>query len=60
MRGVGNIIFGLIMIGGGLSGKLVFIGTDSGYLLAALGMGLVGWGGYTMFKSRGGGDEEDA
>jgi hypothetical protein len=41
---VGNIIFGVIMLIGGLSGKLVLIGTGSGVALAVLGGGLIVWG----------------
>jgi len=37
MRGIINIIFGIIFIIGGLSGKLVLIGTHSGPALAVLG-----------------------
>jgi hypothetical protein len=37
MRGIVNIIFGIIFIIGGLSGKLVLIGTHSGPALAVLG-----------------------
>lgn len=44
MRGVGNIIIGIVFIVGGLSGQLVFIGTNSGELLAVVGVGLIIWG----------------
>jgi hypothetical protein len=44
MRGVGNIIVGIVFIIGGLSGQLVLIGTNSGGLLAAAGVGLIIWG----------------
>jgi cytochrome c biogenesis factor len=54
MRGIGNIVFGLVFIVGGLSGKLVFIGTNSGELLAAVGVGLLIFGIAQMSKS---GDE---
>ena len=49
-RGIIDIIIGLVLVIGGLSGKLVFIGTQSGPLLAVLGLGLVGWGGYRIWK----------
>lgn len=39
-----KIIIGLVMIVGGLSGKLVLIGTNSGMALAALGGVFVVWG----------------
>ena len=49
---MGNIVFGIIFIVGGLSGKLVLIGTDSSEALAAIGAGLVIWGAVQM-KRRG-------
>ena len=52
-RGIGDIIFGLIFIAGGLSGKLALIGTNSGEALAALGAALCAYGGYKIFKARG-------
>ena len=52
---MGNIIIGIIMIIGGLSGKLVLIGTESGVALAALGAGLALFG---VFRMVGGGGEE--
>jgi len=39
-----SIIIGIVMIIGGLSGKLVLIGTNSGVALAVLGVVLVIWG----------------
>lgn len=47
-----NIILGIVFIVGGLSGKLALRGTDSGPLLAALGAGLLAWGGYQMWKKK--------
>lgn len=44
MRGVVNIIFGLIMLGGGLSGKLALIGTNSSWALAGIGGVVLGIG----------------
>ena len=38
MRGIISIVIGLVMIVGGLSGKLVLIGTHSGMALAGLGV----------------------
>lgn len=38
MRGIISIVIGLIMVVGGLSGKLVLIGTHSGVALAGLGV----------------------
>ena len=39
-----KIIIGLVMVVGGLSGKLVLIGTDSGIALAGLGLVMIVWG----------------
>lgn len=41
MRGIVNIIIGFIFIVGGLSGRLVLIGTHNGPALAILGGALV-------------------
>jgi cadmium resistance protein CadD (predicted permease) len=38
MTGIFNIVVGLVMIVGGLSGKLALLGTNSGTLLAAVGL----------------------
>lgn len=48
-----NIIIGIVMIVGGLSGRLALIGTNSGGALAALGAVLVVWGIVQMVRSRG-------
>ena len=53
MRGIVDIIIGIVFLVGGLSGKLVFIGTNSGGLLALLGAGLIVWGIVKMVKGRG-------
>jgi hypothetical protein len=39
-----KIIIGIVFIVGGLSGKLVLIGTNSGVALAGFGAVLVVWG----------------
>jgi hypothetical protein len=51
MRGIVNIILGVVFIIGGLSGRLVLIGTNSGPLLAIFGLFLVGLGIYRMSRS---------
>jgi hypothetical protein len=51
MAGVFNIVLGLVFVIGGLSGGLVFRGTDSGQLLAVLGVVLVAYGGYQAWKA---------
>jgi hypothetical protein len=38
MQGLLSVVIGLVMIVGGLSGKLVLVGTQSGAALAALGV----------------------
>lgn len=56
MRGILNIIMGVIFIIGGLTGKLVFIGTNNGMLLAVFGAALVALGIYrlnTRMRARG-------
>lgn len=49
---MGNILFGVIFIVGGLSGKLALRGTDSGPALAALGAGLLVWGIVQVVKQK--------
>ena len=46
-----KIILGVIFILGGLSGKLVLIGTSSGLALAAVGVVMLIWG-VVQLKSR--------
>ncbi|MGC4003218.1 MAG: hypothetical protein QM811_08820 [Pirellulales bacterium] len=54
---MGNIIFGAIMIAGGLSGYVGIRGiSNSGMGLAALGAGLLVWGVVQLIR---GGDDED-
>ena len=48
---MGNLIFGMIFIAGGLSGKLVLMGTESSGALTAVGAGLVIWGLIQMRRS---------
>ncbi len=49
MRGIINIIIGVVMVIGGLSGSLVLRGTHSGTALAVIGGGLIVWG---LFRLR--------
>jgi hypothetical protein len=53
MRGVFNIIIGIIFIIGGLTGHLVLLGTHSGPALAVVGLLLIGFGVYRLVGSRG-------
>ncbi len=53
MRGLVNVIIGLVFIVGGLSGKLAMRGTQSGVALAAIGGVLLLLGIYRMATSRG-------
>ncbi len=50
-----KIIIGLVMVVGGLSGKLVLVGTDSGVALAVLGGVLIAWGIAKMVRQKQGG-----
>lgn len=47
-----KIIIGVIFIIGGLSGKLVLVGTNSGVALAGFGVVLVIWGVARMASRR--------
>lgn len=49
--GTWNILLGVLAIGGGLSGKLALLGTNSPTWLAVVGAGLVGMGLYQMSRS---------
>ncbi len=51
MRGIIDVIIGLVFVVGGLSGKLAFRGTNSGGLLAVVGGGLIAFGIYKMSQS---------
>ena len=44
MRGIISIVIGVVMVIGGLSGKLVMRGTESGIALAVLGGVLIAIG----------------
>ena len=48
---MGNIIWGIISIILGLSGKFVLIGTNSSEALIAVGIGLVIWGVIQLSKT---------
>ncbi len=52
MRGILQIVIGAIFILGGLSGKLVLLGTNSGQALAVFGGVLVVIGFVRMAKAR--------
>jgi len=54
MRGILNIIVGIVFIVGGLAGKLVMVGTNSGVALAGLGLVLVILGIWRLTRQRGG------
>lgn len=47
-----NMLFGVVAIAGGLSGKLVLLGTNSSMLLVVLGVALFGYGVYGFVRSR--------
>ncbi len=50
-----KIIIGVVMVVGGLSGKLVLVGTNSGLALAVLGCAMIVWGIVRMTASKRGG-----
>jgi len=47
-----KIIIGVVMVIGGLTGKLVLIGTQSGVALAVLGAVMIVWGIARIVASR--------
>jgi hypothetical protein len=51
MRGIVNIIIGVVFIVGGLTGRLALIGTNSGPALAVLGVVLIVVGVVRMVRS---------
>lgn len=51
MRGIINVIIGVVMVIGGLSGSLVLRGTGSGTALAVIGGGLILLGIYRLRDS---------
>lgn len=52
MRGVVNIIIGLVFVVCGLTGKLSLRGTGSGPALAVVGVVLIGLGVFRMMSSK--------
>ncbi len=52
-----NIVIGIIFVVGGLSGKLVLIGTDSNVAIIVLGVGLLIYGGVQKFGGNRQGDK---
>jgi hypothetical protein len=53
MRGIINIVIGVIFVIGGLTGRLALIGTNSGPAIAVVGGLLIAFGVYRMVASRG-------
>ena len=47
-----RVLVGCLLIAAGLSGRFVFLGTDSPLPLIALGVGLVCFGGYQIVRAR--------
>ncbi len=47
-----DILIGIVFIIGGLSGKLVLLGTKSGPALAGVGAGLILWGVVKLIRAR--------
>jgi len=56
MRGIINIIVGIGFVIGGLTGNMALRGTNSGGLLAVVGVGLIILGIFRMMKGDGGGE----
>jgi len=56
VRGIVNVIIGLLLVVGGLSGKFVLLGTNSSVLLAIFGGAIAGLGVYRLVKGRGDGE----
>ena len=52
MGGIFNIVIGLIMLVGGLSGRLALIGTNNSTILAAIGAAVLAFGVYRTVKDR--------
>jgi hypothetical protein len=52
MRGVMNIIIGIVLVVGGLTGRLALRGTQSGAAIAVVGGCLVAYGIYRMAATR--------
>ncbi len=50
LRGIGNIVIGLIFVIGGLTGHLALIGTDSGVALAVVGGLMAAFGVYRIMS----------
>ncbi len=50
MRGIFNIIIGVVFIVGGLTGKLALLGTQSGMALAIFGVVLIALGIFRMTR----------
>lgn len=52
MSGIFNIVIGLVMLVGGLSGKLAFFGTNSPGILALVGAVVTGLGIFQTVRHR--------
>lgn len=50
--GIFNLIAGAVMLVGGLSGQMVFIGTGSSTLLSVVGAAVSGLGVYQIVRAR--------
>jgi hypothetical protein len=50
--GIWNLLFGLVFMLGGLSGKIVLLGTQSSPAAAALGGVMMAWGASQLWRSR--------
>lgn len=59
MGGIVNVIVGLVMLGGAMSGKLVFRGTTSSTPLGVIGVVLIGVGIYRIVQNQAGNKPPD-
>jgi hypothetical protein len=50
--GVWNVVFGLVAVAAGASGKFALLGTSSPMLLVAAGGALAAFGGYQLWRGR--------
>jgi hypothetical protein len=50
--GIWNVIFGLAFMAGGLSGKLVLLGTQSSQAAAVVGGLMAAWGASQLYRAR--------
>lgn len=50
--GVWNLVFGVLFMAGGLSGKIVLLGTHSSEAAAVVGGLMMAWGASQLYRAR--------